>query len=172
MASYILHDHIVGGDAITGNKKQRLLVNLVQVAHLAPGDKRESALQVKGRDSFRHGELSQLRVEKRESMSQCVIRGSHFLAGHRRSRPWSLRLLSAAYHNAPWYTSRAFVDSKTARLFGRWAIARQDATISDTVEDFSAVSDHSLHRWACAQLIRHRCVFLPDRGPVPSRSRR
>lgn len=60
MVSYILHDHIVGGDAITSDEEQGLLVDLVQVAHLTPGNEWESTLQVKGRYSFRHGEIESI----------------------------------------------------------------------------------------------------------------
>lgn len=72
LASYILHDHIVGGDAIARNEEKGLLVDLVQVANLAPGNKGEGALQVKCRYSFRHGESSQL-GGPREKKKQCVI---------------------------------------------------------------------------------------------------
>ena len=42
--SYILHDHIVGGDAISRNEEQSLVVDIVQVTHFAPGDEGQCAL--------------------------------------------------------------------------------------------------------------------------------
>ena len=54
---YILHDHIVGGDAIARNEEEGLVVNLVEVADLASGNEGESTLQVNGSQSLRHGEL-------------------------------------------------------------------------------------------------------------------
>lgn len=54
---YILHDHIVGGDAIARNEEEGLVVNLVEVADLASGNEGEGTLQVNGSQSLRHGEL-------------------------------------------------------------------------------------------------------------------
>ena len=54
---YILHDHIVGGDAIARNEEEGLVVNLVEVADLASGNEGQSTLQVNGSQSLRHGEL-------------------------------------------------------------------------------------------------------------------
>lgn len=52
--SHILHDHIVGGDAITGNEEKGLVVDLVEIANLASGDQRQGALQVCSRQSLSH----------------------------------------------------------------------------------------------------------------------
>ena len=43
---YILHDHIVGGDAISCDEQQSLVVDIVQVTHFAPGDEGQCALEV------------------------------------------------------------------------------------------------------------------------------
>lgn len=44
--SYILHDHVVGGDAISRNEEEGLVVDFIQVAYFPPGDKRQSALEI------------------------------------------------------------------------------------------------------------------------------
>lgn len=65
---YILHDHIVGGDAIARNEKEGLIVNFIEVADLASGDKRQGALQICGCQSLSHCEIVQL-VSYEESSS-------------------------------------------------------------------------------------------------------
>lgn len=57
---YILHDHIVGGDAITRNEEEGLIVNFIEVADLASGDKGQGTLQICGGQSFSHCEIVQL----------------------------------------------------------------------------------------------------------------
>lgn len=58
-AAYIFHDHIVGGDAISRNEEQSLVVDFVEVAHLAPSDERQGTLQVSVCKSLSHGEIVQ-----------------------------------------------------------------------------------------------------------------
>lgn len=57
---YILHDHIVGGDAIARNEEEGLIVNLIEVANLASGDKGQGTLQICGSQSLSHCEIVQL----------------------------------------------------------------------------------------------------------------
>lgn len=57
---YILHDHIVGGDAIARNEEEGLIVDFIEVADLASGDKGQGALQICGSQSLSHCEIVQL----------------------------------------------------------------------------------------------------------------
>lgn len=57
---YILHDHIVGGDAIARNEEEGLIVDFIEVADLASSDKGQGALQICGSQSLSHCEIVQL----------------------------------------------------------------------------------------------------------------
>lgn len=51
----VLHDHVVRGDAVGRDEEERLVVHLVQVAHLAPRDEGQRALEVYRRECAGHG---------------------------------------------------------------------------------------------------------------------
>lgn len=44
---YILHDHIVRGDAISRNEKKSLVVDFVQIAHFAPSNQGQRTLEIR-----------------------------------------------------------------------------------------------------------------------------
>lgn len=43
---YVFHDHIVCGDAVRRDEEERLVVNLVEIAHFASRDQRQSAVEI------------------------------------------------------------------------------------------------------------------------------
>ena len=72
---YILHDHIVGGDAVGCDEEEGLLIDFIQITNLAPGNEGEGALQVSCCESRRHDCGVQLQRSKRNKRSMKEAKG-------------------------------------------------------------------------------------------------